>query len=627
MSKYLSLQQIRESVQRLAKFHVFFGTTFLVLKRNETPVGQTIRLSLDAENREHLRKYFRLHPKSDYFFTPFQTKKNEGRWRDPKYASTSLQAVNTQGFTGALLHQKKEKDWGWASNYLSFLVSKLPKGQKLPLLHFAVWFGRDEVWDDSVTRTKVIEKFIRDFHLADTELSALFDRTFSTSSLSEDEAFQPILVKWEQIVEGFGIPEDVPPEGGAILQFLEFSGLGPARRLHFPPASRLNVITGDNGLGKTFLLDVVWWALTQEWAEHMIVPLEPVATPPVIKFTVANKPENRPITAEFDPKNYRWKVPPLSAISGLVVYARVDGSFAVWDPANPSLSSRGLPSQPRFVSFDRDEVWKGDRNNKIEGLLRDWVRWQTRSNEFPAFETFQKVVQRTKPPDFGEFSIGNPVRLRDWSMEIPTLVHPYGVVPVVYESAGIRRILTLTYLIVWAWEAHKIEAKQAGRKEEHQMVILLDEAEAHLHPRWQRTLLPALLGIAHDLHKELAIQYFIASHSPLVLASAEPVWDEDTDRLFHLHMNANGKVLFDRVPFELRGTADSWLQSPSFDGLHPGSETAERALRRAKALLEKPDATATEVEAVSGELAEHIAADDPFWLRWILFATKHNVEL
>ncbi len=621
MSKYLSLAQIRESMQRLGRFHIFFATTFLVLKRNEAPIGHTMRLTLDAENREHLKRHFRLHPKSNYFFTPFQIISSKGRWLKPKYASTTLQAINTQGFADAILHTKNENIWGWSAGYLDFLQSKLPKGQKLPLIDLAVWFGRETLWDDQIALVDIAEKFIRDFHLTTTELDKLFE-TRQRPGLVEVDAFQPTPARWDRIVEGFGVPEDVPKEGGAILQFLEFSGIGPAKKLHFIPGRRLNVITGDNGLGKTFLLDVAWWALTQEWAERMIVPMEPIATPPQIRFSVATTDEEKPITAEFDSKSYRWKArTQLSTVSGLVVYARVDGSFAVWDPANPQLMGKDA-----FASFSREEVWNG--GSGIEGLLRDWIKWQTRSNEFPVFQTFERVVQRIMPPDLGEFKIGQPTQLRETgSKEIPTIEHPYGTVPILYESAGIRRILTLAYLIVWAWEEHKVRAKNSGRREERQMVILLDEAEAHLHPRWQRVLLPALLGIARDLHEELRIQYLIATHSPMVLASAESIWDADSDRLFHLRLNANGKVSFEGMPFELRGTADSWLQSPSFDGLHPGSELAEIAIRKAKKLIGAPTPNVSEIEAVTSNLAEHIAADDPFWLRWIVFATGHGVEI
>jgi len=626
MSKYISILQIRESISRLSSFHIFFGTTFLVLKKNEVPVGSSAYLSLDAENRHHLQQYFRVNPKSDFFFTPFQTKRNEGRWRDPKYASTSLQAINTQGFAEALLHTKKEKDWGWSKDYLQFLRRKLPKGRRIPLLHLAVWFGRDEPWNDSATRQTVVDTFVKQYLLTQDEIDSLFD-TGIDSSIAEDQAFQVAPPNTERIIEGFGAPPDVPIEGGATLQYLEFSGIGPTRRLEFRPSPRLNVVTGDNGLGKTFLLDVIWWALTREWADRMLVPLQPVATPPSIKFLVHTSPDHRPVDATFDAKSQRWKVQAATATSGLVIYARVDGSFAVWDPANRSLTNRAVSQHSTCVMFTREEIWFGDRNSKIEGLLRDWVRWQTRAGEFPAFETFKNVVEHLKPPDAEGMAIGMPTRIPGMSMEVPCLVHSYGQVPIVFESAGIRRVLTLAYLIVWAWYEHKIQAKQSGQREERQMVILLDEAEAHLHPRWQRVLLPSLLGIAGDLHTELSIQYFVASHSPLVLASAEPVWDPERDSLFHLRASANGRVLFDRVPFEIRGTSDSWLQSPSFDGLHPGSAPAEAALRQAKALMEKSSVLKADVEAVSTKLAEHIPADDAFWLRWIMFAKQHDVNI
>jgi predicted ATPase len=50
-----------------------------------------------------------------------------------------------------------------------------------------------------------------------------------------------------------------------MLNFLETTNVGPIKRLSVSFAKRLNVLTGDNGLGKTFFLDTVWYAMTRKW--------------------------------------------------------------------------------------------------------------------------------------------------------------------------------------------------------------------------------------------------------------------------------------------------------------------------------------------------------------------------
>jgi hypothetical protein len=54
-----------------------------------------------------------------------------------------------------------------------------------------------------------------------------------------------------------------------MLERLELHHVGPAPELIFDFASRLNLITGDNGVGKTFVLDVAWWGLTRTWVGHL----------------------------------------------------------------------------------------------------------------------------------------------------------------------------------------------------------------------------------------------------------------------------------------------------------------------------------------------------------------------
>lgn len=47
-----------------------------------------------------------------------------------------------------------------------------------------------------------------------------------------------------------------------MLTYLHLTNVGPASEMKLDLAPRLNLITGDNGLGKSFLLDAAWWALT-----------------------------------------------------------------------------------------------------------------------------------------------------------------------------------------------------------------------------------------------------------------------------------------------------------------------------------------------------------------------------
>jgi predicted ATP-binding protein involved in virulence len=57
-----------------------------------------------------------------------------------------------------------------------------------------------------------------------------------------------------------------------MLDNLRIRNVCLAPELSFSFAPRFNVVTGDNGLGKSFLLDIAWWALTRTWASQVAIP-------------------------------------------------------------------------------------------------------------------------------------------------------------------------------------------------------------------------------------------------------------------------------------------------------------------------------------------------------------------
>ena len=246
---------------------------------------------------------------------------------------------------------------------------------------------------------------------------------------------------------------------------------------------------------------------------------------------------------------------------GIVVYIRIDGGFSVWDPARNYW--RTDPERPAAYHFQSQEVWEGlDVNGRrvCEGLERDWVNWQ--EGRKPQFRALEEVL-RTLSPRSEPMQAGPPRRVFiGEGRDRPTLQMGDHVVPVVLASAGVRRVLALTYFLVWAWYEHRVAAGLLGKPPENRFVILFDEPETHLHPRWQRTLLPSLLAAVDQLRGTLgaAPQVLVATHSPLVTASMEPLFDMTQDDLLHLQ-STHGNVLLSRKGTGRQGGNASQLVS------------------------------------------------------------------
>jgi AAA domain, putative AbiEii toxin, Type IV TA system len=186
--------------------------------------------------------------------------------------------------------------------------------------------------------------------------------------------------------------------------------------------------------------------------------------------------------------------------------------------------------------------------------------------------------------------------------------------------------LLLAYLIIWSWQEHELAAQRLGRTPLRRMMVVVDELEAHLHPKWQRIVLPALMGVGDLLSSDLALQMIAATHSPMILASLEATFDPSTDVLYHLYGDGP-TVRLEETPFVKYGDASGWLTSPLFGLRHARSREAESAIEEAKRLQMLADPSPDEVASVSGRLRLHLAGDDKFWPRWLYFAEQHGIQI
>lgn len=626
---YFQAAQIAKSILALANVHPFHGITFLACKEARLPIGKSVDFGLDGTTDAFLKKHHRIDPGSPWFFQPFKSSDTTKKWVRPDYAAKGLQAINTQTFISAWIHARGSRNWGWQRTYVDVLAERLPRKKKIqkkiPAFHLAVWLYRDKDWPKGTTSTNVIEKFASEFRLTVEEKRRLFDMS-PPLKLAAESVFQTEKPTWAELRKLLPAAPDSKPDQGGTLAYLATRGLGPAGFWEMEPAKRLTLIAGDNGLGKTFLLECAWWALTGIWAGRPAFPIPGKEQKRVeIIFGIEGEQSSGDrTTIAFDRKTSTWPQPKKRpTIPGLIVYARVDGSFAVWDPARQAgLDTATAVRQAVFTSAD---VWDG-LQGRIEGLIRDWIRWQNSPQKSP-FATFVKVLAHLSPPDLGVLEPGPPVRIPEDPRDIPTIKHPFGTVPIVYTSAGVRRIVTLAYLIVWAWNEHLVAAEHARTKPQRRMVVLVDEIEAHLHPKWQRSVLPALLSVGEMLSSDLEAQYIVATHSPLVMASSEPVFDLDTDALLHLDLKDDGEVKLDEIDFVKFGDVSAWLTSPVFELRHARSNEAEAAIEEAKALQLKKNPAVEAIRDVSSRLVRYLSPEDKFWPRWMSFAERFGVQL
>jgi hypothetical protein len=417
-----------------------------------------------------------------------------------------------------------------------------------------------------------------------------------------------------------------------MLKELHLQHVGPASHFDVEFAERLNIFTGDNGLGKSFLLDVAWWVLTGNWVDQPAYPQRHIEELPKInsKIDIKNweivlNEINTQSYFDFSEQKWQgnWHKDNLS--NSLVIFVRVDGGFAIFDPAR---------KRDNAYNFNPDMLWNGlILKGKVvcNGLIHDWVTWQNQPNKYP-FQVFFNVIKKLAPHPDEWIEIGEPTRVSVEDVrDIPTINLPYGNVPVTQVSAGMKRILGLAYLLVWTWYEHKKASELRQQDPVNQIILLIDEVESHLHPRWQRVILPAILDVACELQKSMKIQALVTTHSPLVLASLEPNFNEEEDRLFLFKLE-DREVTLDEIPWSKQGDTVGWLTSEIFGLKQARSKEAEIAIEAAETWMRSddmnvfPDNLRTQTQ-IHQELQKVLPGHDPFWPRWIVTSEKRNSGL
>ncbi len=161
------------------------------------------------------------------------------------------------------------------------------------------------------------------------------------------------------------------------------------------------------------------------------------------------------------------------------------------------------------------------------------------------------------------------------------------VVPTTSLSDGYRSVLALSGDLVWRLLNTFPDSSNPLHEEG---VVLLDELDIHLHPKWQRY-------IAESLRNQFPnIQFIVATHSPLIAVGA------GEDALTLKFDIADGKSRVKTVENISAMSVDRILQSEAFGLVSPYSPQTQEKINRYDYLAPKKRKPQEEIEFAQLEM-------------------------
>ena len=309
------------------------------------------------------------------------------------------------------------------------------------------------------------------------------------------------------------------------LKRLRLTNIGPFDEIEFELDERVNVFTGPNNSGKSTAL----MALGDLVVYPFGIPLKLLRVEEA-KFELELGSSGTvfagllPISEE---QQYNDVVRIMTAVgySSFVPAIRRSTDFRAKAPAaangdsEAAEISKELRKRRKLIETDASSISDEAVVQKIIEL--DYRAYRRGKPEI-------RGIVETTAAIASEVTEGYPIRFvrvdEDDDGLFPQFETPDGLVPLNVLSQGTQSLVQwLARLLIDMAEYYDYPEDLEGRHG----VLIVDEIDAHLHPSWQRRIIPALTGHFPNL------QIFCSTHSPLMLAGLKAgqvqLLDRDND--------------------------------------------------------------------------------------------------
>lgn len=379
--------------------------------------------------------------------------------------------------------------------------------------------------------------------------------------------------------------ENIGPFDQAELQFLDRSDEDVP----------VTFITGENGTGKSIVLDAIRGLFGTQYAEleRRIVRgdhayrLAAMVTTGGDPFLMAGLrvPSNGPwsSTTEVEPERVR------QAPESLMEHPEQCPDWVV-DFWRPGLSTepydiKGL-TRPDPTALLYRSLQGTLRNAEVTELICffDYMRDSRSDEERQTGDLLYAAIAKIIKASVLDGELDHVER----SSLTPIIKQSGQLVPIANLSAGNAYLIQrLIGLLGKMYAVHVLRQTPPEDLQTIPGLLLIDEAESHLHPRWQKRLIRDILSVFPNL------QIIATTHSPFMLTSTPGA------RVFgcRYEREAGSCVIEQQFESFANQPVDEVVLSGAFDGTQPfGPEITDLLEQRARALAEGDEQTRLRVE-------------------------------
>lgn len=332
----------------------------------------------------------------------------------------------------------------------------------------------------------------------------------------------------------------------------------------------VNVLLGRNGYGKSLILHTLAALLQRDDEKSQDLLVNSKSS---IELTLTRDGEKKSVQRIFERFTLSVGKIPLLAIPDSRFLDRSQIEIGPSGESHDNLRDHGA------YHFLHQLPYGGIINSLLYEICLDY--WEHgKSFKLPVFRFLEEVVVRLTSDRFAFSSIERVGREK---FEIKILTEGAETpLPIQYASQGTLSVLALFGLIRSFLKSVFGESEKLS---EQPAIVIIDEADAHLHPKWQQRVT--------ELLREFfpRIQFIISAHSPLMVAgcleSEVAVLSMSNKKFYIRQLNrdfvgVSAQELYNEL-FDIDEPDDSLLRHPSWKPM------PKEDLRRLRHLDEKAD--------------------------------------